>query len=119
MGADKIAGKEGMGNVHEEAATVLASGMKKSYQSREFTLNNGQTDYNFATQQSAFGVSFPRAHAILIRSTQNITVKFNDAGNDAISIDADTPFPYSALEMTNVFFTNASGSNATVRVILG
>lgn len=115
----KIIGKVGLGTVHEEAQTILASSMKPVYESHEFSVANAVNNYDFKAQQSAFRVTMPRAHAVLIRSSQTIKVRFNDNGNDSITIFADTPFPYSALEMTNIFIDNNSGSASDVLIILG
>ena len=115
----KIIGKAGMGHVNEEAQTVLASSMKPVYESHEFSLPNGANGYDFKAQQNAFRATMPRAHAVLIRTSQNVKVRFNDNANDSITIFADTPFPYSALEMTNIFFDNASGFASDVLIVLG
>lgn len=115
IGDGDIGGKKDMGQVYEEMARVIASGVKKVYQSKEFALSGAQTDYDFAAGQSAFGTALPRAHTVIIRTDVDISVKFNDAGNDAITITAgEGVFTISAVEVTNIFITQAGSSNLKI-----
>ena len=96
---------------------VTAAQIKKNYTSKTVTVVNGATDVNLLTLAADAFTKNAKVHAVLIRSDKNITVKFNSATNDAIPIDANAPFPFSALEITAIFFSNAS-PNATVNIIL-
>ena len=115
----KIIGKEGTGNVHEEADNILAASMKPDYESKEFTVANGTNSKDVKATEGAFGAALPRAHSVLIRSDQNITIRFNDDANDDITVFADVEFPISTLEVTNIFIDNNSGNPAAVKIILG
>jgi Na+-transporting NADH:ubiquinone oxidoreductase subunit NqrF len=92
--------------------------VNNSYESKEFTVNNGASDYDVKTQQSMFA-TVATARRVLIRTDKTITIKFNATGNQSITIaSTDSPFVIESLEVTNIFISNASGSGANVKVIL-
>jgi len=117
MPAGSVTGKADMGNVHEEASRVVASQMKKDYESKEWAIGGGGVaDYDFKAGQSAF-VKFPRAHNVIVRTSADISIKFNAASEDAITITAgEGAFSIGSLEVTNIFFTSAGAAN--VKVVL-
>ena len=90
------------------------------YDSVEFALATGQTDYNVATNQSTSFVNAPYTRSIVIRTDQEITVKFNSSDSKAITISRRegslTITRDMGLEITNIFITNASGSTANIKL---
>lgn len=92
------------------------------YDYATFTLTNGQTDYDVKANQAALFANIPNANVQYIWSTQNISFKFNRTGNPAIPLDVqngESPFEGKGLIMaTNIYLTNASGSNATIKILL-
>lgn len=92
------------------------------YDSVEFALTTGQTDYNVATNQATSFVNAPYAHSIVIRTDQTITVKFNASTNTAITISRGegslTITRDMGIEVTNIFITNSSGSTANIKVLM-
>lgn len=100
----------------------------EDYESVEFSLADGQADYDLDSNQSDFLSSFfqvgvagaqPRYPTyVKIRTDQTISVKLNDTSNNSITIPStDSPFDIRGVKMTNLFFTNSSGSAATVRLL--
>lgn len=95
------------------------------YESIEFTLNNGQTNYDLDSQQSGFLAKFGPGNVVgqypteaIIRTDQTITVKFNNTSNDSITVTAtDSPFVWHG-EIVNIYLTNASGNNAAVKILI-
>lgn len=88
-----------------------------------FTLNSGTTDYNVASNQSLLFLNVPIAKNVFIWSTQDISFKFNRTSLPAIGFAAvsngESPFEGKHfLLVSNIFLTNASGSNATIKILL-
>lgn len=96
------------------------------YESIEFNLSTGQTDYNVASNQATFLEVFGPTKVVqkhptnlIIRTNQTITVKFNSASNHAITVTStDSPLEVSGLEVQNVFLTNSSGSTAAIKILV-
>lgn len=92
------------------------------YDSVEFSLATGQTDYDVKTNQSTSFKNVPRAHSLIIRTDQTITVKFNDDSNTSMTISRGegslTVTRNMGFEITNLFITNASGSTAAIKIFL-
>lgn len=111
-----IDGKSGAGNVHNEANRVVAAMIKKQYESHEFLLSAGQTDFDFKVQQSAFSsTKVPRAHFIIIRTDADVSFKLNSISDDSITLTAgEGQFIFSAQEVTNIFFTNTPAANLKI-----
>lgn len=94
------------------------------YESIEFNVNTGTTDYDVDTQQSTFlanvgqsGASGAYPRNVVIRTNQTISVKFNSTSDHAITITAsDSPLSWEG-EVRNIFITNNSGSTAAVKII--
>lgn len=105
---------------------ILATNQYASpyYESIEFSLATGSTDYdldaNQATFLSVFGpdnVYDKHPTEIIIRTDQTISVKFNDTGNHAITITpTDSPLSWRG-EVRNIYITNSSGSTAAIKII--
>jgi len=101
----------------------LRSYLTPVYENIEFTLNDGQTDYDLDVNQAAFLSKFQAAGMpivpsfVMIRTNQTITVKLNKTTNDAITITStDSPFVIDGVLINNMFLSNASGSNAAVKL---
>ena len=92
------------------------------YESKEFTVANGQTNYDIKDQVTGAFTTVVKAHAIIIRTDQTITVRLNSTSNDAITISSTeaqlTVGQDMRLEITNVYITNASGATANVKIML-
>src|SRR3990167_159352 len=93
-----------------------------SYESKEFTVANSQTNYNVKTQVTDAFTDIVKAHAVIIRTDQTITVRFNSTDNDAATITASEGqlvlTSDMRLEITNIFITNSSGATANVKIML-
>lgn len=93
-----------------------------------YTINDSQTD-----EQKAFDLDISEAKSIYIVSTQNITLEWNDAAGTQGSIGmlADEPVvwwstqktdggvtlnPLGTTDLTDFFWTNASGGNAKINI---
>lgn len=88
------------------------------YESIEFTLNTGSSDYDLDAQQSTYKAVLVDANYVEIYSTQTISVKFNSTSNHAITISADSLRVFDRQSFYNIFLTNSSGTNATVRIYI-
>lgn len=96
------------------------------YESIEFTLATGQTNYDLDANQTAFlakigpgSVYSYHGTRCVIRTDQTITVRFNSTGNDAITVtSSDSPFTMNDLEIINIFLSNSSGSGAAVKILI-
>lgn len=94
------------------------------YDFAQFTLANGQTDYNVKTQQSStMFFNIPTASKVFIWSNQNISFKFNSTSFPLIPLDVGNgESPYEGKDIFlvgNIYLTNASGSTATIKILLG
>lgn len=93
------------------------------YDFAQFTLNTGTTDYNVKSNQATLFVNIPLASKVFIWSNFNISFKFNSTSNTAIPLDVgngESPFEGRDLILaTNIYLTNTSGSNATIKILLG
>ncbi len=88
------------------------------YDSVEFTLSAGSTDYNLdANQSNAFANVRPWKRT-LIRTNVTISIKINSTSNHSITIsNLDSPFEIDWQEVTNLFITNSSGNTASIKII--
>lgn len=88
-----------------------------------FTLTNGQTDYSVKTNQVSMFTNIPTASKIFIWSNFNISFKFNSTSFTAIPLDVgngESPFEGKDIILaTDIFLTNASGSDAAVKILIG
>ena len=95
------------------------------YESVEFTLNDATTDYDLDANQSEFLAVFNSntddegyPTQVKIRTDQTITVKINETTNDSITVTStDSPMDIKGIKITNLYLTNASGSNAAVKFL--
>jgi len=90
------------------------SQVKKAYESVEFSLANGQTDYDLDAQQATYKANIANAHYVQIYSSEQISVKWNATTNHSITIMADTLREFGREDLTNVYLTNASGTDSSV-----
>lgn len=92
-----------------------------TYDYASFTVNTGTTDYDVKSGVSALFNRVKTARGVIIRVDQDISIKFNATSEDAIDITQnEVPWqpPLGYLDVTNIFITNASGSTATVKIML-
>lgn len=92
------------------------------YDYATFVLADGQTDYDVKANQAALFNNIPDANVQYIWSTYNISFKFNRTANPAIPLDVgngESPFEGKGFVMcNNIYLTNASGSDATIKILL-
>lgn len=93
------------------------------YENIEFTLDDGQTDYDLDSNQATFLAVFnqeaqPRHPTwVEIRTDQTISVKLNSASNHSITIaSTDSPFVLDGVRIDNLYLTNSSGTDAAVKL---
>ena len=93
--------------------------LSQKYESIEFDLATGQTNYNVATQQANAFSNFASWSSCYIRTNQDITIKLNATSNHTITIRKyESPFHLpQEIEITNIFITNASGSTAEIKIL--
>jgi len=85
-----------------------------------FTVADATTDYNLDSQQSDAFKNVTKARLVLIWTTEDLTIKFNSTTNPSINFPAvESPFEFrNIILVSNIFITNASGSSASVKVML-
>ena len=92
------------------------------YESKEFTVANSQTNYDVKANVTDAFTTVIKAHALIIRVDQTVTVRLNATGNDAFTVTAaEGQIVITSdmrLEITNIFITNASGSTVNVKAML-
>lgn len=91
------------------------------YDYKQFTLSNGASDYDIKENILELFSNVSVAKRVIIWTNKNISFKFNNTNLPAISLSlGDSPFsmPENFLDVTNIFMSNASGSDATVTVWL-
>lgn len=89
------------------------------YDSVEFSLADGQTNYDVDDQQSDFLSDVLHPYYLELFTTQNITVKFNSTSNPSITVKStDSPRVFDRQEITNIYLTNASGTSSDIRMYL-
>lgn len=94
-----------------------------AYDFAQFNLNTGTSDYDVKSNQSALFQNIIVAKKCFIWSNQNISFKFNSTIYTAIPLDiGNGESPYEGKDIflvKNIFITNASGSTATIKILLG
>jgi hypothetical protein len=92
------------------------------YDSAEFNLTNGQTDYNTGANVSGAFDKVKYAHAAIIRTNKTISIKLNSTSNASITISiAEGSLVISralGIEISNIFVTNNSGATAAIKILL-
>lgn len=89
------------------------------YESIEFNLANGQSDYDLAVQQITAFVTLGVWTSVFIRTNKDISIKLNATTNHVISIaEYESPFHLvSEIEISNIYLTNASGATAAIKLL--
>lgn len=95
-----------------EDGSKFSNVLNTAYENKEWATGI-VTDYDVATGQTMFG-TVTIARYVSIRTDAAITVKFNAATNDSVSIAANTAFSLDTLEVSNIFVTAASSANIKV-----
>jgi len=92
-----------------------------TYDYASFSLTTGQTDYDVKSNQAALFSNVPVASRVVIKTTQTITVKFNNTGLPAITVNVgESPLqlPQNFMEIVNIYLTNSSGATSTIDIWL-
>lgn len=87
----------------------------------EFTLTNGQSDYDVKANQANLFNNVPMARSVIIKTNKNITFKFNDTILSAVDLDVgDSPYqsPNDFIAVDNIYLSNSSGTDATIKMWL-
>lgn len=94
--------------------------LSEAYDYVEFTLTDGQTNYDCKTNQASLFHNIPYAGIVVIETSVNISVKFNATTMPAVKLDAGaSPMELvRKLNIKNIFLTNSSGSSSTIRIWL-
>ena len=89
------------------------------YDSVEFTIATGITDYDLDAQQSAAFSNILTWMSCVIRTDKTITIRLNSATNPIITInDYESPFHLKTeMEITNIYITNNSGGTASIKIL--
>ena len=88
------------------------------YDSMEFTLATGQTNYDVRANVTGAFVNFDYYTTINIRSDQNLTIRFNSTANGVITVVSGRPFELDDLmKINNILITNASGNTASIKIL--
>lgn len=99
-------------------ANVVTERLGRVYDSVEFNLANGQTDYDIKTNQATSFLNCDLYTTISIRTNYNITVKFNATTQPSITVTPARPLSMdNMIEITNIFISNSSGSTAAIKII--
>lgn len=103
-------------------AKKVAEEYHDTYDSAEFNLSTGQTDYDVAANVTGAFSNIKNAHSIIIRTNKTISIKLNSDANASITITVAegslTIDRKMGFEITNVFITNASGLTAAIKILL-
>lgn len=106
---------------HAQWASDATRGRPLVYDFKSFTLSTGQVDYDVDANVSDLFNNVPVAQSITIFTTQNITFKLNSSSMPSVTLDTVyQPFesPDNFIEITNIFLTNLSGTDSTVKIWL-
>ena len=90
------------------------------YDSCEFELPNGSTDYDVATNQSTTAFNnVSVANDMTIRTDRNISFKINVVTNATVTLSAaEGSINYSSIRTSNLFLTNSSGATANIKILM-
>lgn len=101
-------------------AQKIAQDYSSDYDSVEFDVNTGESNYNVKSNVSGAFNKIKNMRTFTIKTNKNITIKLNSILNPSISltganktlkIDSDIGF-----EVKNIFITNSSGSTAAIKI---
>jgi hypothetical protein len=125
-------------HLHEQAARQQAGRIRPSYESHEFSvpvlatdltlrggggspvINHGTSCSCARADPAAFAIN-ERAQQVVIRNNGalTLTVRFNVASSDAVTVSPGEILDWPYLEVTEVYFTNPSGVTVIpVKVVL-
>jgi len=122
-----IQGRQSNDNAQEEAARKLRSESSGLYSHDNQTVNTGQTDEAWTDLSSTFFTDLegdvlnfveifsPQAITVAFRTKQNTAVTTANLGHIEIRANTLRTFDYLS-DITEIFFTNASGTNSAVQV---
>ena len=100
----------------------IAQEYYSTYDSAEFTVANGQTNYDVKTNVANAFSNIDKCHSMLIRTDRDITIRFNGTSNHAVTLTAVEGSlnitREMGLEMTSIYTTNASGATANVKIMV-
>lgn len=92
--------------------------ISKNYDSIEFNLATGQTNYDVKANETSSFKAIKTYTTIVIRSNKELTVKLNANTNSDITVDRGRPMTLDGLfEITNIFITNGSGATAAIKIL--
>lgn len=93
--------------------------LDSAYESIEFNLANGQTDYDLSVQQITAFITLGVWTSVFIRTDKDISIKLNSSSNHTISIrEYESPFHLrTEIEITNIYLTNNSGATAAIKLL--
>ena len=91
-----------------------------NYDSCEFALPTGSTNYDVKINQSTTAFSnVDVATDVVIRTDQNITFKINASTNTTITLTStEGQFNYMGIRTSNLYLTNSSGSTANIKILM-
>jgi hypothetical protein len=88
------------------------------YDSVEFNLNHGSSDYDVDDNQANFRSKIKVYRRIDLRTNATITIKINSVSNQSITVSpTDSPYKIDFVEVYNLFITNNSGSTAAIKIL--
>lgn len=97
----------------------MSNKRSNKYDSAEFTLATGQSNYDVRSGQSDAFSNVKLSTRTLIRTNVALTIEINSASNPGITVGPeDSPLDIDWQEVSNIFITNASGSTASIKIIL-
>jgi len=98
---------------------IIQEPLGKTYDSIEFSLANGLSDYDLKANESDAFDNLPSYTTVVIRTDQDISVKFNSTSGKTVTIARrNSPIELDNLfEIDNIYLTNASGNTANVKII--
>lgn len=92
--------------------------ISRTYDSIEFSLATGQTDYDVKANESTAFVNLKTYTTIHIRTNKELTIRLNSDSNPVITLERGRTFQLNSLiEVTNIYMTNASGDTATIKIL--
>lgn len=99
----------------------IAQGYSADYDSIEFNVNNGESNYSVKDNVSGAFDKIKNMHSLTIKTNKNISIKLNSILNPSISLTgANKTLKISSdigFEVTNIFITNNSGATAAIKIM--
>ena len=94
--------------------------LSDGYDWATFSLPDSSTNYDVKANQAALFSNIPLAGMIVIESSRNISVRFNNTAFPAVALDAGaSPMELvKKLSIKNLYLTNSSGGASTIRIWL-